>query len=180
MISGFHHVAFRCKDASETVKFYRDILGLEFSLAIAEDHVPSTGEYSPYMHIFLKVGQANLAFFELPEESEMSRDLQTPTWVQHIALKLDSERELLKYKQKLESAGHEVLGPIDHGIFTSIYFHDPSGHRIELAADTALKYKGRLAVDELKALAEPMLEEWARTRRPPKHAQWLHKSKCLN
>jgi|GEM_PF-2531134 len=28
------------------------------------------------------------------------------------------------------------LGPTNHEIFQSIYFHDPSGHRIELAANT--------------------------------------------
>jgi len=28
-----------------------------------------------------------------------------------------------------------VLGPTHHGIFKSIYFFDPNGHRVELAAD---------------------------------------------
>ena len=30
-----HHVAYRCNDAKETVNFYRDLLGMEFKLAIA-------------------------------------------------------------------------------------------------------------------------------------------------
>jgi catechol 2,3-dioxygenase-like lactoylglutathione lyase family enzyme len=52
---------------SETVEFYRDVLGMDFQLAIAEDAVPSTGEPDPYMHIFLDAGNGNvLAFFELP------------------------------------------------------------------------------------------------------------------
>jgi catechol-2,3-dioxygenase len=29
-----------------------------------------------------------------------------------------------------------VIGPTDHGIFKSIYFFDPNGHRLELTADT--------------------------------------------
>jgi catechol 2,3-dioxygenase-like lactoylglutathione lyase family enzyme len=44
-VDGFHHVAYRCKDAKETVEFYQQVLGMDFQLAIAEDHVPSTGAY---------------------------------------------------------------------------------------------------------------------------------------
>ena len=32
--------------------------------------------------------------------------------------------------------GIDVVGPTDHTIFKSIYFFDPSGHRLELAANT--------------------------------------------
>jgi catechol-2,3-dioxygenase len=30
----------------------------------------------------------------------------------------------------------EVLGPVDHGIMYSIYFHDPDGNRLEIATPT--------------------------------------------
>ena len=130
-LRGFHHVAYRCKDARETVDFYRDHLGMEFQLAFAEDHVPSTGEYNPYMHVFLDAGNGNvLAFFELPQSPEMGRDENTPAWVQHIALKVDDRQALEASKAALEAAGIEVLGPINHGIFDSIYFFDPNGHRL--------------------------------------------------
>lgn len=49
---GVHHVAYRCKDAKETVAWYQKHLNMGFVLAIAEDKVPSTGEPDPYMHIF--------------------------------------------------------------------------------------------------------------------------------
>lgn len=67
----------------------------------------------------------------------MGRDPATPAWIQHIAFKVDSEAVLMEMKAKLEAAGIEVLGVTDHGIFRSIYFHDPNGHRLELVADTA-------------------------------------------
>ena len=54
-LKGVHHVAYRCKDAKETVEFYRDALGMDFQLAIAEDKVPSTGAHDPYMHEILMV-----------------------------------------------------------------------------------------------------------------------------
>ncbi len=170
-LRGFHHVAYRCKDARETVDFYRDHLGMEFQLAFAEDHVPSTGEYNPYIHVFLDAGNGNvLAFFELPQSPEMGRDENTPAWVQHIALKVDGRQALLAAKTALEAAGIEVLGPIDHGIFDSIYFFDPNGHRLELAADKGSDEQ----LSSLNRVAEDMLDEWTRTRKAPRHAAWLH------
>jgi len=50
-----HHAAFRCRDAAETVDFYTRVLGLKFSHAMGEDHVPSTGRYSPHIHIFFEM-----------------------------------------------------------------------------------------------------------------------------
>lgn len=172
-LQGFHHVAYRCRDAKQTVDFYRQHLDMDFMLAIAEDTVPSTGEENPYMHVFMDAGNGNvLAFFELPESPAMGRDENTPEWVQHIAIKVSDKEELIEYKRRLESSGIEVLGLVDHGIFDSIYFFDPNGHRIELAANkgTAKQLK------HLKEVADPMLDEWAQTRRAPRHAAWLHES----
>ena len=170
-LQGVHHVAYRCKDAKQTVEFYHDVLGMDFQLAIAEDHVPSTGAYDPYMHIFLDAGNGNvLAFFELPEQPDMGRDENTPQWVQHIAFKVGSMEELLDAKARAEAHGLDVLGPTHHGIFKSIYFFDPNGHRLELACDigTPDQYA------ELKRGAPEMLEEWSQTKKAPRHAAWLH------
>lgn len=168
---GFHHVAYRCNDAKETVEFYTQILGMEFQLAIAEDHVPSTGAYDPYMHIFLDAGNNNvLAFFELPEQPKMGRDSNTPEWVQHIAMRVDSMDKLLEAKQHLEDNDIDVLGPTHHGIFKSIYFFDPNGHRLELAADIGTPEQ----MAQLYSVAPDMLEEWSRTKKAPRHAAWLH------
>ena len=170
-IKGVHHVAYRCKDAKETVEFYQKTLGMDFQLAIAEDHVPSTGAYDPYMHIFLDAGNGNvLAFFELPEQPDMGKDPNTPEWVQHIALRLGSLEELHAAKAHLESLGLDVLGPTHHGIFKSIYFFDPNGHRLELAADISTPEQ----MQQLKDVAVPMIEEWSETKKAPRHAAWLH------
>lgn len=176
-LQGFHHVAYRCKDAKETVEFYQNALGMSFKLAIAEDYVPSTGAYDPYMHVFMDAGHDNvLAFFELPEQKAMDRDHNTPEWVQHIALRLDSLEALAAAKTHLENIGIDVLGPVNHGIFRSIYFFDPNGHRLELAADTATVQE----LSDLKAVAAPMLEEWSRTKKAPDHARWLHEKASNN
>lgn len=171
-IEKIHHVAYRCKDAKKTAQFYKDHLNMDLLVSIAEDKVPSTKEPNPYMHIFLDAGMGNvLAFFEITGEKEMSRDLNTPIWVQHIAFQLKDEKALVAAKTFLEKKGVDVLGITDHAIFKSIYFFDPNGHRIELAAPTSTEKEMQL----LKEVADEMLDEWSKTKIPPRHASWLHK-----
>ncbi len=170
-IERIHHVAYRCRDAKETVEWYRTHLNMEFVLAIAEDQVPSTHAPDPYMHLFMDAGNGNvLAFFEIPNSPAMGRDPNTPDWVQHIAFKVDSVQTLHDTKARLEAAGVEVIGITDHTIFKSIYFRDPSGHRLELAADTATPEQ----MKQLDSVKWEMLEEWSRTKRAPRQAAWMH------
>ena len=171
-IKQLHHVAYRCKDAKETAEFYTKVLGLEYAMAVSEDRVPSTGEEHPYMHIFFRMDDGSyVAFFELPESPAMGRDGNTPAWVQHLALRVDDEAALLRNKARIESHGVEVLGPVDHGICKSIYFFDPNGHRLELTVDCmSADMKERLS-----SVSEAMMEEWSKTKRAPRHADWVHK-----
>lgn len=170
-IRKIHHVAYRCKDAKETVEWYGKHLGMKFVLAIAENQVPSTHEPDPYMHVFLDAGNGNvLAFFEIPKSPPMGRDTNTPAWVQHIAFEVGTVKELEDTKARLQADGIPVVGITDHTIFKSIYFHDPNGHRVELAANTGTPEMYR-RLDEVKVA---MLEEWSRTRRAPTHAAWMH------
>ncbi len=84
---------------------------MDFILAFAEDHVPSTKAFDPYMHLFLDAGNGNvLAFFELPTQPEMGRDENTPKWVQHIALKVKDRQALIDAKEHLEANGIVGLG----------------------------------------------------------------------
>lgn len=166
-----HHVAYRCRDAQETVAFYERVLGMAFTTAFAEDKVPSTGADDPYMHVFLDAGGGNvLAFFELPSQPQMGRDPNTPAWVQHIAFEVADLDALLAAKAHIEAQGIDVLGPTFHGVFKSIYFFDPNGHRLELACNIGKPEQ----YEELRRVAPLMLSEWSRTKRAPRHAAWLH------
>ena len=170
-IEKIHHVAYRCKDARETIDFYNKVMDMDLVFAIAEDLVPSSKAPDPYMHIFLDAGMGNiLAFFELPTQPKMGRDPNTPEWVQHIAFQVADEAALMEAKTQIESHGIDVLGPTHHGIFKSIYFFDPNGHRLELAAN--IDQPGDM--ERLHEVAPLMIEEWSKTKKAPRHAAWLH------
>ena len=170
-IEQIHHVAYRCKDAKETVEFYKNYLNMDLLVCIAEDKVPSTKEPNPYMHVFLDAGKGNiLAFFEITGCAPMDRDQNTPLWVQHIAFQVRDEAALLQAKEELERKGLSVLGVTEHGIIRSIYFFDPNGHRVELTCVTGDAEQ----MKHLKEIAPAMLEEWSQTKSPPRQAAWLH------
>ncbi|MGO9358284.1 MAG: VOC family protein [Xanthobacteraceae bacterium] len=170
-IDQIHHVAYRCTDAKQTVEFYKKVLNMDLIGAIAEDKVPSTKAPDPYMHIFLDAGHGNiLAFFELPNSPPMGRDPNTPEWTQHIAFQVKDMDVLMEAKARAEAAGLDVVGPTDHNIFKSIYFYDPSGHRLEVAAWTTTPERMKRMTD----VAQEMVEEWSRTKKPPRHTAWLH------
>jgi len=171
-VEKIHHVAYRCHDAKETVEWYVKNLNMDFVLAIAEDQVPSTKEPDPYMHVFLDAGNENvLAFFELPTKPKMGRDENTPEWVQHIAFKVKDMDTLKAFKNQLEENGVEVLGVTDHSVFHSIYFFDPNGHRLELAAPDPAESEKLSRLDQVKW---DMLNEWAETKKAPRYADWMH------
>lgn len=155
-IHGLHHFAYRCRDAEETRHFYEDILGLPLAHVIKADHVPSTGEYCPYVHVFFEMQDGSyIAFFDLGDNTAAEPSPNTPAWVNHIALRMSSVNEVIAAKKRLEAAGVEVVGVTDHGFIQSIYFFDPNGIRLELTAenlsdDTAAEFKAS-AHDELAA-----------------------------
>lgn len=170
-IKKIHHVAYRCKDAGETAAFYKKYLDMDLLGAFAEDKVPSTKAPDPYMHIFLDAGGGNiLAFFELPNSPEMGRDHNTPEWVLHFAMEVESMEELLAIKTRLEADGIDVVGPTNHALFHSIYFYDPNGLRLELAVNTATPEQ----VSRMREVGPLMLADWNKTKIPPRHMSWTH------
>jgi len=135
-VQKLNHVAYRCRDAAETMTFYRDVLGLKLAHVITQDRVPSTQELAPHCHLFFEMGDGSwVAFFDLSNEPIVAQQ-QNPDWAQHLALEVDSVEALTQAHENLVAHDVEVLGPVDHGFIRSIYFYDPSGHRLELTVRT--------------------------------------------
>jgi glyoxylase I family protein len=160
-INGLHHFAYRCRDAEETRHFYEDILGLPLFHYIRSDVVPSTGEHCPYVHIFFRMTDGScLAFFDLGDNVLPEPSANTPQWVNHIALRVDTVQQLETMKARLEGHGIEVLGVTDHRVFKSIYFFDPNGIRLELCAQLASLSQ---MFDEQKEVRKK-LEAWTKEK----------------
>ena len=131
MIEGLHHNAYRCRDSEETRAFYEDFLGLPLADAF-KITTTQTDRDTGVLHSFYELGDGScLAFFEAPDrpfEFKAQHDFDL-----HIALKVD-QRTLAAMFEKGQAAGIETRGVSDHGFCHSIYFRDPNGYVIELAA----------------------------------------------
>jgi len=166
-VRGLHHFAYRCKDAEETRHFYEDLLGLPLVHVIRSDLVPSTGEYCPYVHIFFQMKDGSyIAFFDLGDDVSAEPSPNTPSWVNHLALRVDSVPDLKAAKARLEAAGVEVLGPTDHHIIESIYFFDPNGIRLELTTSTVSDHE--MAI--LAKRAHQDVQDWATEKQQRRNA----------
>jgi glyoxylase I family protein len=156
-VQQLHHYAYKARDAEETRHFYEDILGLPLYHIIQSDYVPSTGEYCPYTHFFFRLQDGSfIAFFDLGDDVKPEPSPNTPLWVNHIAFRVNTVQELENTKARLQAHGVEVLGVTDHHIFKSIYFFDPNGIRLELAAQVA--NEEQMAKDS--TVAHARLNEW--------------------
>ena len=162
-IRGLNHVAYRCRDAAETTAFYRDVLDLKLAHVIVQDRVLSTQEYAPHAHVFFEMADGSwVAFFDMADESVVSQE-EHQDWAQHLALELDSVEELDEAHARLKDHGIDVLGPVDHGFIRSIYFYDPSGHRLELTVRT----HAASDLDRFELAADELLAEWTQRKNEP-------------
>ena len=156
-ITGLNHFAWRCRDAEETRHFYEDILGLPLVHTIALDHVPSTGEYSPYMHLFFRMTDGScIAFFDLGDGGTYTPDPGTPLWVNHFAMEVADYDDVLAFAKRLEDHGIDYIGPTDHGFIRSIYFFDPNNLRLEITCKMATEAESAAHKDR----AHDHLKQW--------------------
>jgi catechol 2,3-dioxygenase-like lactoylglutathione lyase family enzyme len=133
-INNLHHAAYRCRDSEETRAFYEDFLGLRLSNALTIG-TTMTGRDAQVLHTFFEMADGScLAFFEEPGEPFEFKDQRD--FDLHIALEVSPET-LLEMFEKGKAAGIETRGISDHGFIDSIYFRDPNGYVIELAAAKA-------------------------------------------
>ena len=114
-IKGVHHAAWRCRDAAETRWFYETVCGLELEAALSFKEAPGSGLPLRYMHLFFKMGDGNfVAFFDIPDSAKEEYFKQRSGFNLHFAMEVDSTDDVLVYKEKLEAAGVEVRGLVDH------------------------------------------------------------------
>jgi catechol 2,3-dioxygenase-like lactoylglutathione lyase family enzyme len=123
--------------------------------AVKEDRVPSTGDETPFLHLFFSFASGEcIAFFDVDGLTPGQGD-GLPTWAPHLALNVDSREDLDAWKDRLEAAGVSTIGIVDHhGIWYSLYFYDPNGIRLELT------YQARPLDEDDASAAQKMVDDW--------------------
>jgi catechol 2,3-dioxygenase-like lactoylglutathione lyase family enzyme len=129
-----NHVAYVTHDSAATADFYTRLLGMELACTVLADRLPSTGDPFPFFHLFFRLGDGStIAFFESPALPAPAKPSHPAYDVfNHIAFEVDSPAIVDEWRDWLVQNDVEVVGPTNHGIIYSIYFHDPNGVRLEL------------------------------------------------
>lgn len=123
MIKNLGHIAVRVKDLDESLRFYKDILGLEEAFRLCGD------DGKPYLvYLYIAPGQFIELFPNGSKPGECSREI---IGLVHICLEVDDVKEAYALMQ-------ERGAPIDSDIILGnakcrqFWLHDPDGNPIEL------------------------------------------------
>lgn len=153
--TGINHLALVCRDMEETVRFYTEVLGMPLFKTVA---LPDGGQ-----HFFFDCGGGDaVAFFWWPDAPPAAPGIASVASfphepksavgsMNHVAFNVPEDK-LDEYRQRLVDAGvkvkpnmvvnHDdspmgVAAEMHPGVFVrSVYFTDPNGIMLELAATT--------------------------------------------
>jgi glyoxylase I family protein len=137
MMKSIDHIGQRCSDPRGIVEFYTQVLGAKFVRAVAATKI-STGEDTPHLNVFLRLPDGSqFDFVDAPLLGPPVPDPNTPSWVRHIAMRVDTHEHLLEMKRRVEARGLKVDGPVTRGPNHGVYFTDPWGNRLEATWSSA-------------------------------------------
>lgn len=136
-LHGVDHTARPTWKLNETVRFYRDILGLPLVHAItAKGWGREKEQHADFIHFFFDSGHdSTIAFFyyigtQQPPELVVPRGYMA--MANHTAWRVKTEEELLSWQRRLEQHGVTVSQFVRHEIIESIYFRDPNFYPLEI------------------------------------------------
>ena len=90
LLKGINHLAFITNDLEKTIRFYRDLLGMELVAGIGHEG---------FRHYFFKFGDNMVAFFEYDEARPMERKdhgdpTDNPLGFDHVSFTVGSCEDL--------------------------------------------------------------------------------------
>ena len=174
-LNGVHHLAICTADMRRQLDFFTDVLGAELKALYWMHGVEKT------FHGFVRLNDScYVAFVQndriatVDPEPAVSHagsagGASAPGTMQHVALSVDSEDELLAMRDRIRDRGVNVSGVVDHGLCKSIYFAGPEGLVLEVAtSETAID--GRAWIDpEVVELIGIDQDELERLKHPARY-----------
>jgi catechol 2,3-dioxygenase-like lactoylglutathione lyase family enzyme len=142
--NGVHHLALATRDVKAQLDFFTEVIGMELVALYWMHGCENT------VHAFVKMGETTtIAFVQAPEMKDIEPHLGVshpgfvagnvaPGAMQHLALNVDSEADLMAMRDRIRARGHWVMGPADHGFCKSIYLVAPEGIMLEFSTWTGL------------------------------------------
>jgi catechol 2,3-dioxygenase-like lactoylglutathione lyase family enzyme len=171
--NGVHHLAICTKDIKSQIEFYTQVVGMDLCALYWMHGVDKT------FHGFVRMGNSSIAFVQSPEIGEIQPmiGVSHPSWtaapvaagvMQHLALNVDTEADLLAIRDRVRSHGHWVMGPLDHGFCKSIYLAAPEGIMLEFSTSEGVPIDAEAWIDpEVVKLAGISPSDLKRYKNPP-------------
>jgi len=142
-MNALHHVGITVKDLDASIRFYHDVLGLEFSNEPSPwfdgpELGPAVGVPGAALRqVSLSVGDTTLELLEYKSPpSETAKPLDSNCiGASHVAFRVE---DIQATKAELESKGIEFfsdVNAVDEGVLAGwrwVYFADPDGYPLEL------------------------------------------------
>ncbi len=170
--NGIHHLAISTADIKQQIEFFTDVLGCELVALYWMHGVEGA------WHGFLRLDDHSyIAFVEMAQNKPIEREIGVTHagWpggpssggtMQHVAFNVDTYDDLLAIRDRIRDRGHNVYGPIDHGMCHSIYFAGHEDLSLEVSfSDAAIDQRAWID-PEVVELAGISAEELDRYRRP--------------
>jgi glyoxalase family protein len=126
---GVHHITIVGADRQTSIDFWEGVLGMPF--VFEQPNLDNEGE----SHLYFDPGDGRLItiFTDESRTPDPERTSTDPGAVHHIAFAV-SKASWDQAVERLDERGIHHSGPKDRGFMDSIYFKDPLGLLIELAA----------------------------------------------
>ncbi len=176
--TGIHHLALVTRDMDQTIRFWRDLLGLPLVVAMGRPG---------YRHYFFALSEHDMvAFFEWDQsepvpEKDHGVPVKGPIAFDHVALGVARREALWDLKARLEAAGFWASEVIDHGFVLSLYSFDPNGIAIEFSyavPEVDVRREPRLVDPKPTAVTlegpEPQREAWPKVEPVPEEDRLVY------
>jgi glyoxalase family protein len=126
---GIHHITLVGADRQTSIDFWEGVLGMPF--VFEQPNLDRASE----SHLYFDPGDGRLitVFTDESRKPDGSRTSTDPGAVHHLAINV-SKATFSQAVERLDERGIDHSGVKDRGFMDSIYFADPLGFLIELAA----------------------------------------------